>query len=69
MLPAHIAKIPYKQALERAEALIETLDIYHRKDHYPSELSGGEQQRVAIATGFNQSTGNSIGRRTSRQSG
>ena len=49
MLPAHIAKIPYKQALERAEALIETLDIYHRKDHYPSELSGGEQQRVAIA--------------------
>ena len=49
MLPAHIAKIPYKQALEKAEFLIKALDIYQRKDHYPSELSGGEQQRVAIA--------------------
>ena len=49
MMPAHIAKIPYKEALEKAESLINTLNIYHRKTHYPSELSGGEQQRVAIA--------------------
>ena len=49
MMPAHIAKIPQKEALEKAESLIHTLNIYHRKTHYPSELSGGEQQRVAIA--------------------
>lgn len=34
---------------ERAMELIETVGLTHRKDHYPSELSGGEQQRVAIA--------------------
>lgn len=49
MLPAHIAKMPFKESLERAEFLINTLGFYHRKSHYPSELSGGEQQRVAIA--------------------
>lgn len=49
MLPAHIAKIPVKEALKKAEALIETLGLSHRKTHYPSELSGGEQQRLAIA--------------------
>lgn len=49
MMPAHIAKLPYKEALEKAKSLIDTLNIYHRKTHYPSELSGGEQQRVAIA--------------------
>ncbi len=34
---------------DRATELIETVGLTHRKDHYPSELSGGEQQRVAIA--------------------
>ena len=34
---------------ERAMELIEKVGLAHRKDHYPSELSGGEQQRVAIA--------------------
>ena len=29
--------------------LIEKVGLTHRKDHYPGELSGGEQQRVAIA--------------------
>lgn len=33
----------------RAMELIETVGLTHRKEHYPSELSGGEQQRVAIA--------------------
>ena len=49
MLPAHIAKIPVKEASKKAESLIETLGLSHRKTHYPSELSGGEQQRLAIA--------------------
>ena len=34
---------------ERAIELIEKVGLAHRKEHYPSELSGGEQQRVAIA--------------------
>lgn len=34
---------------ERAMELIEKVGLAHRKEHYPSELSGGEQQRVAIA--------------------
>ena len=34
---------------KRAEKLVETVGLSHRIDHYPSELSGGEQQRVAIA--------------------
>lgn len=36
-------------ALKRAEFLLSKLDIYDRANHYPNELSGGEQQRVAIA--------------------
>lgn len=34
---------------ERAEVLLDNLGIYLRKDHKPGELSGGEQQRVAVA--------------------
>ena len=34
---------------QRAEELVATVVLLHRIDHYPSELSGGEQQRVAIA--------------------
>lgn len=33
----------------RADELIQKVGLSHRKEHYPSELSGGEQQRVAIA--------------------
>lgn len=34
---------------ERAMMLVKKVGLSHRSDHYPSELSGGEQQRVAIA--------------------
>lgn len=34
---------------EKALQLVETVGLTHRKEHYPTELSGGEQQRVAIA--------------------
>lgn len=34
---------------QKAEELVATVGLSHRIDHYPSELSGGEQQRVAIA--------------------
>lgn len=34
---------------KRAEELLKKLDVYKRKDKYPTDLSGGERQRVAIA--------------------
>lgn len=39
----------FRQAEARADQLFEELGIAHRKTHYPSELSGGELQRVSIA--------------------
>lgn len=39
----------YGALKERAEKLLDELGIYLRKDHKPGELSGGEQQRVAVA--------------------
>jgi len=36
-------------ASERAKAELEAVGLGHRLDHYPTQLSGGEQQRVAIA--------------------
>ena len=47
MLPAELANLPDAQA--RGEALLEQVGLADRLDHYPSQLSGGEQQRVAIA--------------------
>ncbi|MBI5026634.1 MAG: ABC transporter ATP-binding protein [Nitrospirae bacterium] len=39
----------YKEILKNAEGLLDELGIYERRDHKPGELSGGEQQRVAVA--------------------
>ena len=36
-----------REALRQALALMERLGVAHRRDHYPAQLSGGEQQRVA----------------------
>ena len=47
--PVHVLKVPKKQAIERAEALLHKVGIYERKDYYPAHLSGGQQQRAAIA--------------------
>ena len=50
MLPAELAG--EGDAKEQAIALLEKVGLSHRIDHYPSQLSGGEQQRVAIARAF-----------------
>ncbi|MBP8155992.1 MAG: ABC transporter ATP-binding protein, partial [Leadbetterella sp.] len=48
-LPAWVVKKSKDETAKRAEVLLDALKISHRADHLPSELSGGEQQRVAVA--------------------
>lgn len=48
-LPAFIARRGRKEAEKRAEELLNLLNLSDRMHHKPSELSGGEQQRVAVA--------------------
>ena len=47
--PLHVLKQPRSEVLARAEHYLQKVGVAHRKDYYPSHLSGGEQQRVAIA--------------------
>ena len=49
MLPGYINKQSKKSCLERATFLAESLGLKERISHYPSQLSGGEQQRAAVA--------------------
>ena len=48
-IPGFIQGREEKELKQRAEELAEILGIRHRLEHKPSELSGGEQQRVAVA--------------------
>jgi lipoprotein-releasing system ATP-binding protein len=48
-MPALIAKASFPEAQKRAKELLDFLGLADRFDHKPSELSGGEQQRVAVA--------------------
>ena len=48
-LPALIEKVPKETAIETATALLSEVGLSHRLHHKPGELSGGEQQRVAVA--------------------
>jgi len=47
-----LAGVPNGQARERALELLTALDVQHRAQAMPTQLSGGEQQRVAIARGL-----------------
>jgi lipoprotein-releasing system ATP-binding protein len=48
-IPAYIAGIDQTKANKRAQELLDFLGLSHRLNHKPSQLSGGEQQRVAVA--------------------
>lgn len=48
-IPAFIKKTPREAAEKRGRELLDFLGLSKRADHKPSELSGGEQQRVAVA--------------------
>jgi lipoprotein-releasing system ATP-binding protein len=48
-LPGFLAGRPEKEVRQRAEELLTMLHLSHRLDHKPSEMSGGEQQRTAVA--------------------
>ena len=48
-LPLLYLKISKAERKQRVEKALESLEMMHRKDHYPQQLSGGQQQRVAIA--------------------
>ncbi|MFM8701587.1 MAG: ABC transporter ATP-binding protein [Hyphomicrobiales bacterium] len=47
--PVHVLKVPRKEAIERAEALLTKVGIAEKRNFYPNHLSGGQQQRAAIA--------------------
>lgn len=48
-IPAYIAKKSKQESITEAKRLLEFLGLGHRINHHPNELSGGEQQRVAVA--------------------
>ena len=49
VLPQNIMGIPTKKAIARAKKLFDELNIGNKLHSYPNQLSGGEQQRIAIA--------------------
>jgi lipoprotein-releasing system ATP-binding protein len=49
MMPGLIAGKSKSECLPRAEELLQRLNVIARKEHKPTQLSGGEQQRVAVA--------------------
>ncbi len=49
MIPAMIAGMPQREMAARADELLSFLGMTSRAQHKPSELSGGEQQRIAVA--------------------
>lgn len=48
-LPMLYTKVPAGERKKRVEELLESMNIMHRKNHFPQQLSGGQQQRVAVA--------------------
>ena len=49
LIPAELAGVPRREALERGHELLDQLGIRQQAHKYPAQLSGGERQRVAVA--------------------
>jgi len=47
--PIHVLGKARSEAVEQADALLQKVGMYDRRDYYPSQISGGQQQRAAIA--------------------
>ncbi len=62
MIPQLIAGADKEVAKKRAQDLLTHMGLVERGDHRPAQLSGGEQQRVAIAPGHGQQSGFDSGR-------
>jgi putative ABC transport system ATP-binding protein len=48
-LPLVYGDVPRAERKPRVDAVLERMDIGHRRGHFPAQLSGGQQQRVAVA--------------------
>lgn len=48
LAPVELGKMSKEEAIEEATKLLKVIGLYDKKENYPSQLSGGEQQRVAI---------------------
>lgn len=48
-LPLIYAGVKKSERKQRVEAVLDKVQIMHRKNHFPQQLSGGQQQRVAVA--------------------
>jgi len=48
-LPLLYLKVPSTERKKKVEAVLERMNIMHRRNHFPQQLSGGQQQRVAVA--------------------
>jgi putative ABC transport system ATP-binding protein len=51
-LPLELNRVPKTQIVNRSKAILNSVGLSDRGDSYPDQLSGGEQQRVAIARGL-----------------
>jgi octopine/nopaline transport system ATP-binding protein len=47
--PVHVLGVPKDQAVARAETILKRVGLYEKRDVYPAFMSGGQQQRAAIA--------------------
>lgn len=47
--PTKVLRVPKQEAIERAEAILHKVGIYDKRHQYPAMMSGGQQQRCAIA--------------------
>ena len=47
--PVHVLKLPRREAVDRAHALLDKVGLADKHDYFPAHLSGGQEQRAAIA--------------------